>query len=93
MATVVMLVVDEAFAAVICGIALLYRARSTAAIAGLASLVLPLLSIKYGEIVWDATALDIIAAIFVAYQWVTAAKNPLWTGGLPRLAAHARRFF
>ena len=82
MATVIMLVVDEALVAVICGAALLYRRKWTAVLAGVACLVFPLLSFEYGELVWDADGFDVAAALMAGYQWVSALRNPTWGGGL-----------
>ncbi|MGX7827689.1 hypothetical protein ACTG9Q_21635 [Actinokineospora sp. 24-640] len=93
MATVIMLVVGEGFAALICLFALAYHARWSAALAALACLVIPLLSFEYGDLVWDADLLAVAAALVAADQWRAAAVNPDWRGGLlgsmrrrPRLA-------
>jgi hypothetical protein len=86
MATMIMSVVGESLAALVCVAALLYRRKWTAALAGVACLVCPLLSITYGEIGWDADVIDVIAAGMSAYSWYGALRNPHWGGGmfLPR---------
>lgn len=81
-AAVIMLVVDEALVAVICGAALAYRRNWTAAVAGVACLLFPLLSFEYGRLVWDADGFDVVAALMAGYQWVSAIRNPEWGGGL-----------
>jgi len=82
MAVAVMLVVDETLAAVICVAALTYRNRVTAVLAGLACLVLPLLSVEFGAVGWDADVFDVAGAILAALQWRDAWRNPCWGGGL-----------
>lgn len=82
MATMVMAVVGEALAAAVCVAALLYRRKWTAALAGVACLVLPLLSLGYGGIEWTADPIDMIAAGMSAYSWYGALRNPHWGGGL-----------
>jgi hypothetical protein len=82
MATMVMAVVGEALAALVCLAALLYRRKWTAALAGVACLVFPLLSVSYGAIVWDAEVVDVLAAGVSAYSWFGALRNPHWGGGM-----------
>ncbi|MGH3879374.1 MAG: hypothetical protein ACRDSK_20290 [Actinophytocola sp.] len=78
LATIVMLVVDETLAAVICLAALAVKAKWTAVLAGLACLVFPLLSFEAGSLGWDADVLDIAAALLAADQWRAAVQNPRW---------------
>jgi len=78
LATVVMLVVGETFAATICLGALAIRGRATAVLAGLACLVFPLLPFSDGGLRWDADVLDVAAALLAADQWRAAVMNPRW---------------
>ena len=82
LSTMVMFVVDEGFAALICVVVLWYRRTWTAALAGLACLVFPLLSVSYGAIVWDADVIDVIAAGMSAYAWYGALRNQHWGAAL-----------
>jgi hypothetical protein len=82
MAAMVMFVVEESLAAAVCVVALLYRRRWTAAVAGVACLVFPLLSVTYGELAWDADLVEVIAAGMSAYAWYGAMRNRHWGGGL-----------
>lgn len=81
MAAVVMLVVGESLAALICAAALVYRGRATAVVAGLACLVLPLTSYQRG-VVWEFGLVGIAGAALSALQWLDAVRNPFWGGGL-----------
>jgi hypothetical protein len=78
MAAVVMAVVGEGFAALVCVAALLYRRKWTAAAAGLACLVFPLLTNYGATIVWDAEPVEVVAAVISAYSWYGAMRNPYW---------------
>lgn len=82
MAAVVMLVIDETLAAVVCALALVYRGKVTAVVAGLACLLFPLLSVEFGTIVWDAGLVEVVGAVLSGYQWLAAVRNPYWGGGL-----------
>lgn len=81
LATIVMLVVGESFAAMICLAALALRGKATAVLAGLACLVFPLLSFENGGLGWDADLLDVAAALLAADQWRSAVTNPRWGRG------------
>lgn len=91
MATMIMLVVDDVFVAMICGVALIHRRKWTAALAGVACLIFPLLSFEYGGLVWDADGFDVVAALMGGYQWLGAVRNPAWGGGLAWRAVKGRR--
>lgn len=78
MATIVMAMVGESLAAVVCLVALLYRRKWTAGLAGLGCLVFPLLTIAMGEIWWDAGPIEVIAAVVSAWSWYGAVRNPHW---------------
>jgi hypothetical protein len=78
MAAVIMAVVGESFAALVCVAALLYRRKWTAVAAGLACLVFPLLTNSGATILWDAEPIDVVAAVISAYSWYGAMRNPHW---------------
>lgn len=82
MATIVMALVGANFAALLCAVALLYRRRWTAVVAGVACLVFPLVSVSYRGIAWEANVIDVIAAGISAYSWYGAIRNPHWSGGV-----------
>lgn len=87
LATIVMLVVGERLAAVVCLAALAVRGRPTAVLAGLACLAFPLFSFESGTLGWDADVLDVAAALLAADQWRAAFVHPRWGAArLPRLA-------
>jgi hypothetical protein len=89
LATIVMLVVGESLAAVICLAALALRGRATAVLAGVACLVFPLLSFENGGLGWDADLLDVAAALLAADQWRSAVLNPRWERGSETMALRA----
>jgi len=82
-ATVIMLAAGEEAAAAVCGLALKFRQRWTAVVASVVCVAFPMLSIR-ASIVWDYELLEVPAYLFAGYQWLTAARHPLWERGADR---------
>lgn len=85
MATISMTAVDDHLAIAACVVALAYRRRWTAGVAGAVCVVSPLLSFSAGQFLWDLSLLGVPAAALAGYQWLCAARLPRWNA-IPRPA-------
>lgn len=77
----IMLMVGELLVAAFVAFALLHRRPWTALTAAGACLVLPLVTIRFDAVVWDARPVVVLAALVATYQWSRAVTDPLWSAG------------
>jgi hypothetical protein len=77
-ATMAMLALQAYSVVTVCMIALLWRRRWTAVLAGLGSMVLVLVTFQGGEVTLETDPLEIAVGVAAGYQWFRSGFQPWW---------------
>ena len=77
-ATMAMVAIQAYSAATVCMIALVWRRRWTAVLAGLSSMLLVLVTFRGGEVVLETDPLEIAVGLAAGYQWFRSGFRPWW---------------
>jgi hypothetical protein len=77
-ATMAMVAVQAYVSVTVCMIALFWRGRWTAVLAGICSMLLVLVTFQGGQVVVETDPLEIAVGLLAGYQWFRAAFQPWW---------------